>query len=171
MATNSITVKFTMSRGEFASALRMGMLHQKSMQILIAIFVCITASPLITRALASPQSSQVPLTYRDFIYPCIGLIGAAYIFGVLPRLLVAKMNPAVRDGEHVFRVTEEGAESVTGVGQAKVDWKAFLRYRETGRFFLLHLGPRQFVSLPKRAFTSDQELIDFRNLLKRKVKR
>lgn len=170
MATNSITVKFTMSRGEYASALRLGMLHQKVMQVLVAIFVCLAVSPLIMR-FSSPAGAPAAISFRDLIYPLVGVIGVAYLYGVLPFLLVAKMNPAVRDREQVFRVTGDGAESVTGLGESKVAWNAILRYRESSRFFLLHLAPRQFVPLPKRAFASEQEIIDFRNLLKQKLKR
>jgi hypothetical protein len=171
MATNSITLKFTMSRGEYAGALRQGMLRQKTMQLLIAIFVCMTAAPLTLRFLSASAGAPVALSIRDFIYPAIGVIGVAYIFGVMPFLLVAKMNPAVRDHEQVFRATGEGAESVTGAGEVKVPWNALLGYRESGRFFLLQLGERQIVTLPKRAFATPQEITDFRNLLKQRVKR
>ena len=58
-------------------------------------------------------------------------------------------------------------ESALYTGETK--WPAFVSYLETPRLFVLYHGPRAFRPIPKRAFTNDADLREFRALLEEKI--
>jgi hypothetical protein len=52
---------------------------------------------------------------------------------------------------------------------SKVDWSAYINWIEEKGIFALFPHPKIFIVTPKRAFSTDQ-LVEFRELLRRKVK-
>jgi hypothetical protein len=166
----SITVKFTMSRKEIASSLRQSLVRQKVVLVVVALLLAMAALPLVA-AVRHAENPQVPFQPASFLQTAVGVLGVAYLFGVLPVVLARRTNPALVDHEQVLSFSDEGMDAVTGAGSAKIPWKSWVGYRETEGFFLLQFGPRAFQALPKRVFATPQELIDFRNLLKQKLRR
>ncbi len=166
----SITVKFTLSRKEVCSSLRQSLIRRRSIQVVVALLVALAALPVI-RYVQHVEDPRSPFQPVWLLQTALGLLAVPYIFGMLPVLLSRRMNPALLDREQVLQFSDQGIHAITGAGEAKADWKSWVGYRETGEFFLLQIGPRAFQPLPKRAFTSPQEVTDFRNLLKQKVRR
>jgi len=117
-----------------------------------------------------PQAPAVPFPTNALVYPAVGLLALSWLFGVIPMLAVRRMNAAARDREQVFTFSDDGAEVVTSAGEAKFPWSAWIKYRETRRFFMLYPSKQVVHVLPKRAFSSEQELVDLRNLLKQKIR-
>jgi hypothetical protein len=168
--SRSLIVKFTMTRAEYAAALRTVLLRRRIIWVMIAAFAFFTSGPFITYYSRSAQTPAAPFPMAALIYPGIGLLALAWLFGVVPILAVRRMNPASRDQEQVFTFSDEGATVVSATGEAKFLWSAWIKYQETGRFFLLYPSKQIVHIMPKRAFASEQELVDFRNLLKQKVR-
>ncbi len=168
--SGSLTVKFTMTRAEYAAALRTVLLRRRIIWVMIAAFAFFTSAPFVTYFTRAPQAPAAPFPMNALMYPAVGLLALAWLFGVVPILAVRRMNPASRDREQVFKFSEEGAEVVTAAAEAKFPWTAWVKYQETGRFFLLYPSRQIVHILPKRALGSEQELIDFRNLLKQKIR-
>jgi len=169
--SNSLTVKFTMTRAEYAAALRTVMLRRRIIWVMIAAFAFFTSAPFVAYFSRSPQAPAAPFPMSALMYPAVGLLALAWLFGVVPILAVRRMNPASRDREQVFRFSDEGGEVATANAEAKFLWPEWVKYQETGRFFLLYPSRQIVHILPKRAFSSEQELVDFRNLLKQKIRR
>jgi hypothetical protein len=167
---SSMTVKFTLNRKEVCSSLRQSMVRQRAIQIIVALLVVLAAVPVI-KFFQHAEDPRVPFQPALFVQTALALLALPYLFGLLPVLLSRKMNPALLDKEQVLRFDDEGLTAVTGAGESKVGWKSWAGYRETPGFFLLQFGPRAFQPLPKRAFATPQEVVDFRNLLKQKVRR
>jgi hypothetical protein len=163
----SLTVKFTMTPGEYAAALRTVLLRRRIIWFMVAAFAFFASAPFIRAA----QTPGAPFPMNALVYPGVGLLALAWLFGVVPMLAVRRMNPAMRDREQVFKFSDEGGEVVTGSSEAKFLWPVWVKYQETARFFLLYPSRTIVHILPKRAFASEQELIDFRNLLKQKIRR
>jgi len=167
----SFTVKFTLTRSEVVSSIRQSMLGRRALLIVLTILVYMAAYPFISYAFKHSEDAQVVFRKESLLLSGFCLAAIGYLFGVLPLLLSRRMSTALRDQEQVFRFTDKGSEATTGAGEAKFDWKAWVRYRETGRFFFLYPGPNISHVIPKRAFASTEEVIAFRNLLKQKIKR
>lgn len=91
------------------------------------------------------------------------------LFGWSPYAAYRRTNPGLRDMEQEFRFTEGGAEVRTGIAEMKLDWKAWVRFKETRHFFMLFPNTTTMHILPKRAFASEEERIGFRDLLKEKL--
>src|SRR6267154_2711419 len=68
-----------------------------------------------------------------------------------------------------FTVTDEGLHFHSQQTDSKVDWSAYINWVEEKATFALFPHPRIFIVIPKRAFSGDQ-LIEFRELLRQKVK-
>ncbi len=62
-------------------------------------------------------------------------------------------------------VTQEMAS-----GRAELLWSTFVRVRETPDLFLFYVQKHLAHPVPKRAFTSDQEIVGFRELIRRHVR-
>ncbi len=61
------------------------------------------------------------------------------------------------------RITQKSAHSET-----VMQWETFRTAEELPDWFLLHIGPMVYVPLPKRAFSGEEEMAQFRELLNKK---
>lgn len=158
----SIGVKFVLSPEEYASAARHQMLRHPVGVGVGCVGLLAMLAPLLMLA-GVRMSSYVALT-------CV-LGGAAFIyffFVSAPRDVYRKLNPATRDLEQSFLFTEEGVDARLRTGEAKLDWKMWMKFRESDRYFFLFQAQEQFTVLPKRAFAGAEDVDAFRELLKRK---
>jgi hypothetical protein len=158
----AISVTFVLAPDEYAGATRQAILRQPGYIVVGSAAALVMLSPLLLLAGVSMSP-----------YVALGCFvgGAAFLyflFGSGPREVYRKLNPATRDLEQSFRFTEEGIEARLQTGEAKLDWKTWMKFRETDRFFLLYPAQEMVTVLPKRAFTGAAEIDSFRELLKRK---
>jgi hypothetical protein len=51
----------------------------------------------------------------------------------------------------------------------KIKWPAMIKFRETRNMFLVYASKRIFYLIPKRAFTDESQVKEFRALLDRKI--
>jgi hypothetical protein len=98
----------------------------------------------------------------------IALVLAALALVPALRALQSSRNPQ-RAASATWRISEKRMEILTGRGQAKVEWKTFVRPVETWHLFLLHSAAdsQTIYILPKRAFRDDAQRERFREIVKK----
>jgi hypothetical protein len=155
-----IAVTFTLTRAEYASAIRQNMLRAKMILLVLAILVYMGISPFVTYVLKHSEDPAFAFPRSGLAYTvaCFGMI--TYLVWVAPILAVRRMG--ARDQEQTFKFSEESAT---------FPWKDWVQVRESGRFFFLYPSPRAMHILPKRAFASTADLDAFRELVTRKLKK
>ena len=145
-----IVVTFTLTRDEYASAIRQNMLRAKWILLVLAILVYMGISPFVTYVL---KHSEDP----SFVFPRSGLAYTVACFGMITYLVWFAPILAVR------RISDRNREQTLELS-GENDW---VKVRETGRFFFLYPRAQTMHILPKRAFASTADLDAFRELLKR----
>lgn len=72
-------------------------------------------------------------------------------------------------GPRTISVTDSGIASDHQLGYSEASWSAYLKFHETEQSFLLY-QPADLISIvPKRAFSSPDDLQEFKALLTAKV--
>jgi hypothetical protein len=77
-------------------------------------------------------------------------------------------NPSAQ-GEIVLTIDDRGIAARFATGNSQLEWRAFTRYRETNRMFLLFSGSERWTFVPKRVMSSEQ-VQEFRRLLRDHVR-
>ena len=111
----------------------------------------------------------------SYLVPALGFVAvAAALVGIgfaLPYLLARntfKTSPLFQ-GELSCTFTDSGVEMKTAASQSRVDWSGFHRAVELGDFVLLYMSSRVFYIVPKKSFSSVDQLEAFKSLLRRKM--
>jgi hypothetical protein len=164
-----IIVKFTMSKAEYLAAYRQHLFRSKLIQIGSAFFLLWIVLPLLCFIYFLRMGIPHSFSAAEFVWPAVGLFALVRIFGFGPSDLYRKTNPGFRDQEQEYRFTEAGADIRTAISEAKLDWKVWLRFKETPQFFLLFPGTPVMHILPKRAFASPEDLESFRVMLRARI--
>jgi hypothetical protein len=98
---------------------------------------------------------------------------ALYVFLYLPRKAFERLPPERRAGFCELVCTEKGIEGNYGSSPVAADWSLWRWFVETPGYFILYppdpKAPEGPVALPKRGFSSPEDLRDFRSLLARKL--
>jgi len=68
-------------------------------------------------------------------------------------------------------VDEEKIKSKTVDCESSVQWRLFIKAIETKNLFMLYPAKACFNMIPKRAFSSDQQMDEFRELLRTKIEK
>ncbi len=149
-----LTVTFTLTRDEYASAIRQSMLRAKWILLVLAILVYMGVSPFVTYFLKHSENPSFAFPRSGLAYTAACFAMIAYLVWVAPILAVRRIR--ARDREQTL------------VLSGKNDW---VKVRETGRFFFLYPRAQPMHILPKRAFASAADLDAFRELVMTKEKR
>lgn len=67
--------------------------------------------------------------------------------------------------EYSMSWNSDGIQTKSKNGEYSSNWSEFIRWKENENIFLLYISDIQFYMFPKRAFTSETELNDFRTHL------
>jgi len=84
----------------------------------------------------------------------------------VPRFQIRRAmrsNPTLQ-GEIVLRLSNEGTEFTFATGKSQLQWRAYTKYEETPRLFVLYT-PSRSVCFPKRVM-SPQQIEELRGLLR-----
>ena len=76
--------------------------------------------------------------------------------------LILRQSVKIEFTPKLFKLKAEGCELF-------MEWKYFSHFLETKNLFILYEGKYLFKIIPKRAFSSDEDLQNFRILLKRNI--
>ena len=79
-------------------------------------------------------------------------------------------NPRIY-GQRTVNFDEQGIRSDTQLGHIEAPWSSFERFRETKNLFLLYQTKDYAGIVPKRVFSSPEQLAEFRNLIGSRVRR
>jgi hypothetical protein len=110
----------------------------------------------------------------DLIFTCL-IIAFAIYFN--PELLIGQRyalkkvwqsQPSIRE-PMTLEITEEALTFHSPMFQAVNYWKAYPNFVETKNLFILYLSKQSFNLIPKRAFSSTEQIQEFRELLPRKI--
>ena|SRR5215510_2634690 len=97
------------------------------------------------------------------------LIGVVWLsFPLLQTWRVWRGNPLVR-GVFSCWADEEGFRTQTSNSDTTIKWPAFIKFGETRKFFLIYMSKNTCCLIPKRAFTDESQVKEFRELLHRKI--
>lgn len=93
-----------------------------------------------------------------------------YVYLLQPWLSYRKwvQQPNVR-GEREITVDNTALKMKAIQGQARYAWSAFRFYKERPEFFVLRLGKKQMIVIPKSGFANDADLARFRRILSNKI--
>lgn len=78
-------------------------------------------------------------------------------------------QPNVR-GEREVTVDKKALTMRAGQGEARYAWSAFRLYRERPEFFVLRLGKKQMIVIPKSGFANEADMARFRRILSEKIR-
>jgi hypothetical protein len=116
--------------------------------------------------------SEVVVPHRDLLTVVAGsLIGLYFIYcGFAVRLYFRRACEKNRVYQHDFSadISEDGIHIVTATSETQYKWASFIRYLESGRFFMLYVTDLNFITFPKRAF-SPRDIEHFQELLRRHI--
>jgi hypothetical protein len=98
------------------------------------------------------------------LFPAL-LLGVTFGAPYFVMRTQARRNPKILQPSD-YSFSERGVEITGTFGKSAVFWTAFDKVRETKEFFLLYILPRRAYPLPKRCFSSDAEISEFRELLR-----
>jgi hypothetical protein len=115
-----------------------------------------------------PSLYRLPLFWMVFFPPLL-LLALFYGTPYLSARNAWKNSPNVRVVSH-YSFSEREVTIQLPTARAQLQWSSFLRARETSDFFLLYVRESMLHMLPKRAFTSDNEVAAFRTLLRNQIK-
>jgi hypothetical protein len=97
------------------------------------------------------------------------LIGVLFIsLPLLQAWLVWRSNPSVR-GAITCWADEEGFYQQTMNSDLTVKWPALIKFKETRNLFLVYPSKQMCYLIPKRAFTNEGQVKEFRELLHQKI--
>ncbi|HXY79271.1 MAG TPA: YcxB family protein [Candidatus Bathyarchaeia archaeon] len=70
-----------------------------------------------------------------------------------------------------YTISDEGVEQDCATARGEFQWATYLKAQETPDFFLLYVRRTMAHPIPKRAFASAEEISQFREMLRRHVKK
>jgi len=118
---------------------------------------------------ATPEATEYPLVVRS-IAAIIWIILALVFFGIIQLITVAIIAYGREHkgllGVHTLVLTQEGLIERTDYNETLHRWKGFHRIRETSRYLYLYVSEVLYHQIPKRSFTSGEEMRSFLDEIK-----
>ena len=101
------------------------------------------------------------------------LLVLIFWFGLIQRLqiwIMAKRNPHLFIDIFEIVYDDDGVNTKSSSTEVRRDWSAYRSALESERYFFLLYGKGAFGSfIPKRAFSNEAQIIDFRDLIQNKI--
>jgi len=160
--TDMLTIRF----GQTAAMLFRGhwaIYARRTLYVALALFV------LSIVALAATLNS--PDEFSIVLGACIALWLLLPLAHVLRPWFCFKawMKEPNMAGEGEITVDDECLRGKTGQGQCCYEWSMFSLFRERRDLFVLRLGKKQMIVIPKSAFASQDDEARFRGILASKI--
>jgi len=98
-----------------------------------------------------------------------GILWFAYML-LAPRLSARRQfgNNPIAQSPITLDVSEHGLEFHNPHAESKVEWSAYVAWGEAKSVFMIMPQPREYVAIPKRAF-SEGQVSEFRDMLRRNI--
>jgi hypothetical protein len=101
------------------------------------------------------------------------LVLAGVVSGVIVAVWaskVRKLRSEVEPQEVTFIFSDLGVEKRTLHTEGKLEWKAYVKFSETDKYYFLHYNSRLADIVPKGAFATPQDAASFREMLTTRVR-
>lgn len=110
----------------------------------------------------------------QWLFPLVvGAVPTALI--LIPIVPLFRVKQLLRaegmDGKRHYVFSDEGIRIESRLANADVKWPAYRQVRETRQYFLLYAAPGFANIVPKRNFSGDAAVAEFRSLVRTKVKK
>jgi hypothetical protein len=164
---DEINLRYKLSEDELLGAIRAQSMRSWSFRFLVVLI-------LIMLVYVGVQQIMYGATLDLFIFSLAPIVIVALILVVFTYY-----NPIVRYrirkqpkyiAEQTWKFSEDNVHWKTEYSESTSEWKTYSKIVEDKQFFWLFLQSNLFTPIPKRAFSSPNELSRFRELLKRKIK-
>lgn len=135
--------------------------------ILGGFLVLISLLPLITQVNVSLQE-----ILWSVLLPNLVFFSLAYLMIYFIRQIIIKRTwdsqPSLRH-EISVETSDEWVKITTTLSEAKMQWSFYTHWRETPNLFMVYQSRNCLNMFPKRAFSSDEQANEFRELLGNKI--
>jgi hypothetical protein len=160
--SDMVQLHFKYTEEEWAAASRLYIMRQPKLLLrFVTAFIMLAISFAFFAAISEVVLSLFMLS--------VGLILFTFVvslFFILPRQRF-RSDPRHRD-EFFLEFTEDGIRFQTERIDSRLDWSLYSGVLENDRFYVLIYGKGMMSVVPKRAFTTHDQEMTFRNLLRRK---
>jgi hypothetical protein len=101
----------------------------------------------------------------------VGSVGLIAVLAVWTRYKAIRTYGQIRALQRAIRLepTEAGLLSESETGRGTTPWSDFLKWTEGNGLFLLYISDDMFHIVPKRFFSSKEDIAEFRNMLATRV--
>lgn len=132
----------------------------------------VIASILLLTGMISDNNLEEPIS--TLINGCVFLAVAIFVnptLNLLQRYLIYrnwKSNPSIREPVNI-EVTEEGIDFEGATFKSAIKWQIYTNFLESKNLFMLYQSNNLFNMIPKRAFSSNEQINQFRDLIGRMI--
>jgi hypothetical protein len=167
-----IVVDFDLSFGElYAATLRILIYVLRYLFLAIALLGLLYGICLVLAGAKSSSWDANANPLAEWLSPVlIGAVPTLIVMIPLVTLVRAKMFlRKTGDGKRRYEFSSEVVKIETPLAKAEAKWSAFAKARESGNYFFLYVVPGFANVIPKRTFTDQGSLEEFRALVRAKV--
>lgn len=152
-----ITITYQLTRGDLVEAARLWDRHRANMANLVfGLVMCLVGAANLIRG----------FYVIGVILPVVGLAVATNFlsFSVLGAYSQWRANPQLHE-EFQLTLTPEQLHIKAVTSDSTLQWECYSKYYESESVFLLLQGKRMYNIIPKRAFTSPEQMEEMRSLI------
>jgi hypothetical protein len=162
--SKTITLRYSPTTDDHVQGMRTFMLHVARMRILLLVFaLAFVAGIFLIIFSDSLKSAGVVMVG---LFP----IMAIFLFFISPMALRRRVRRDRRlRAERVWELNDEQISIKNNFAEVTLEWSAFNVVKETQEQYVFMAGT--FVFLPKRAFKSKEQEAEFRDLVKKHIKK
>lgn len=147
--SDSITFKYTLTKGDAVRALRFQVLNSKLLWIFAGLYI-LSMGYVLSGSILSGMAGEKDWYSSLLTLPIYGLLGVAWAaFNWFYPVWTVKNWPAV-GVEREVTVSAEGMTMRSPLGYSETAWANYTRMVETDDFFMLFMGRVNFIVIPKR---------------------
>jgi YcxB-like protein len=171
-APDSVAIQFTLTKAEFTKSMRWvvsrDLKFNRRLLPAIALMVVAAGIVLISTSTSTPTSSASTSggdLFGFLLLGCAALICLVLVwmsFGI-PAIMWNK-SPTVHELQ-LLSYSEAGISARSNFAESQLDWKFYSDTFETKDCYVLKSSRRSYVFIPKRAFVSRLDEIEFRRLV------
>jgi hypothetical protein len=153
--SDDIGVKFALTTGEVAAAVRFLMIRGRQIKVFIVIGLILVAVGAIGR------------TYTLLALGAWFILFSIFLVAAMP-FLAARRQKVLR-GEQSVTLSAQGITTEFALGKSELDWKFFTAVRVQGKLLVIYGPDRRIVPIPTRAFSSEAQLESARSFAERHI--
>jgi hypothetical protein len=161
-------LEFECTFKEFFEGTRNSTRLMRLMPALGLVFIAFVLYVYLTRYLPGDRESNSG-SPSSFLFLIAWVYGVFWVsFPLWRAWLIWRGNPSSKEVIRCW-ADEEGFRLQTTNSDATVKWPGLIEFRETRNLFLIYPSKGMYCLIPKRAFTDESQVKEFRELLDRKI--